>query len=94
MLNVVSFLKKELLVLLNTRQKVLLRAALKYLEGWGMGVMDSCRHWKERNAQLQLTTFRCEEHVVQTSLWGMGFLAFTMAQGGSKPHLTGQALCG
>lgn len=44
MLNVVSFLKKELLVLLNTRQKVLLRAALKYLEGWGMGVMDSCRH--------------------------------------------------
>lgn len=86
MLNVVSFFFfKELLVLLNTRQKVLLRAALKYLEGWGRGVMDSAGSEREENLSSHLLYSDVRNTVVQTSLWGLGYLVFIMARGWSKP---------
>lgn len=52
------------MVLLNTRQNMLLRAALKNLEGWQRGVTELCRLWKGTNDQLPLTTFRREEYAV------------------------------
>lgn len=46
--------------------------------------MELCGLWKEKNVQHPLTTFRCEEYIVQTRLWGLGFLVFTTAQGRSE----------